>query len=150
MSSFVTSFSKIKPQQSGDFGKSLIRIPRNLIDASKQKKEQAFFRRELVVVRNRDNGNKIVRYVVGDNNEYNLTQESIALDYDARDALGIRRTDGAVSVEVRRASLLDMAWYYWNSDDRAMRIANRLGAISLAVSAKEFVDLISWLVALVQ
>lgn len=136
-------------QNKDDAPKGIVRIPASLIDGSKVDKANKFFRRELVTLVNRENDRRVVRHVVGGNREYDLTPGKAAIDYEARDGLLIRRLDQGVNVEIVRATLLDRWWYYWNSDDPAMRIANRMGLLAFVISLKpEVVDLVVWVAGL--
>jgi hypothetical protein len=127
---------KMVTQNREDAGRNIVRVPRKLIDGNKKDRNK-FFRRELVTLVNKANGKKAYRHVVGDNRDYNLGDSTAAIDYEARDTLGLRRLDESVDVVVRRANLLDRWAYYWNSDDPAMQIANRMAVVALIVSAND-------------
>jgi len=135
--------TKMVSQTYDDASKGIIRVPRMIIDGQKLNKAEKFFRRELVTIVNHENGKRVVRHVVGDNQQYKLVGDSAAIDYEARDTLGIRRLDGPVNVEIVRSTLLDRLAYFWNSEDPAMRIANRITVIALVISLKDFIDLVS-------
>jgi hypothetical protein len=129
--------TKMVSQTKDDAVRGIVRIPASHIDGSKSDPTK-FARRELVTIVNMSNGRRVVRNVVGGNRDYNLVPGQVAIDYEARDALLIRRLDEPVSVEIVRSTLLDRWRYYWNSEDPAMRIANRMGVIIFMMALVSF------------
>lgn len=139
-------------QNESDAPLGVVRVHCGLIDAKKQNRQERFFRREYVTVKNLATGSKVVRKVMGHNHAYDeyykkafnmpFPKEAVALDYEARDALGIRDIRATQELVIYRTTLAERASYYWNSDEPAVRIANRLGAIAIVVSMKDFIDLV--------
>jgi hypothetical protein len=138
MTSLAFQVEKVVGLDKDDSSKGIIRLPKHYIDSSKSDRSK-FHRRELVTILNLSNGRRVVRYVMG-NSRYDLTGAAAALDYDTRDALGVRFEEEACLV-VKRATIKDKWWYYWNSDDPAVRIANRLGGIAILISLKDLYDI---------
>lgn len=150
----VIAVTKIKSLTREDAlpAKGIVRVSAELIDGTKEDRSK-FFRREPVTIKNLRNGKKVVRYVVGANQDYeDLNVGTIALDYEARDALGVRRTSEPVELEVYRAPFLDRWSAYWNSDDAAMRIANRMAVLAVVIAAipvrSDLAEFVRYLVAL--
>lgn len=135
-----------------EYGFKDVRISRFAIDSKKQDAQNRFFRREYVTIKNLATGKWVVRRVYGHNHFYDdlykkehnalFPKNAIALHYDDRDELGIRDLREPVDVVVYRSTLPELLAYYWNHDDPAVRIANRLGAIAILISTKDFVDLV--------
>lgn len=119
------------PPEEGGLG--VIRLYKGHIDGKKQDKAR-FFRKDLVVIRNKANGRKAVRLVVGAGS-CPVPRDGVGLDYDARDELQIPR-DGVADLEIRSASLWDKAVWLWNHPDRAERLMLRFGALITLVSFK--------------
>lgn len=129
--------TKMVSQSKDDARLGIVRIPASLIDGKKADADK-FARRELVAIVNTDNGRRVVRYVVGGNQDYRLEHGQAAIDYEARDALLIRRLDAPVDVVIVRATYLDRLRYFWNSEDPALRIANRMSVIILLMAVVSF------------
>lgn len=128
-------FTKTTPLPPEDGGLGVIRLYKDYIDGKKVDKAK-FFRKDLVVIRNKDNGRKAVRLVVGAGSKCpGITREALGLDYDARDELQIGR-DGVANLEVSAATFADKAMWLWNHPDRAERLMLRLGAFLTLVSFK--------------
>ena len=134
----MKNFSKVVRLDKRDepgFASSIIRLHNRHLDA-KKRDPQRFWRREAVVVKNLDNGQSIVRMVLGSSGVRNLTLNAIAIDYDGMDALGLSQTayqDDQLQIEVRKANDLDVIRYYWNHPDIGYRTAHRIAAISFAM-----------------
>lgn len=117
-----------------DFGLSTIRLFNGHLDGTRTDRNR-FFRKELVVVKNLANGARIVREVAGAG-ELAIGRSWVGLDYNSRDALGVKSgRDHVVDLQVYRASGLDRLRYYWNLENRSERFASRLTILGFAMSA---------------
>ena len=122
-------------KDNADFANGIIRLHNSWIDANKKDKEK-FVRRQAVVITNMDNGNSIVRMVLGSNGIPGLNKSAAVLDYDGIDALGFRYDvyDGAeIRLEVKKASPMDVFLHFWNHPDIGYRTAHQIAVVSLAM-----------------
>lgn len=110
-----------------DCGASIVRVPNRMIDRSKEDPTR-FHRNESVVVVNPRNGHRAVLRVMGTGKGIEgMTATSIAVDYDAKDVLGISR--GEVQLVVRRARGLDIARHHWSHENPVVKHSYRLGVV---------------------
>jgi hypothetical protein len=125
--------------------RSIVRMNTSRIDQARQDKD-AFFRRQPVKLTNPLTGQFIVRMPMGGGGVKGLTKDSIALDYDAIDTLGIRSKfiDGKLeaTVLVSKASTLSVYRYYWGHPDVGYRLAMRLSMVGLVLGILGFLPLI--------
>jgi len=116
--------------------RSIVRLNTRRIDKSRQDKER-FVRRQPVSIFNPHTGQFIVRMPMGGGGLKGLTLNSVALDYDSIESLGVPGTlkDGPISIEliVSKASLFRIYGYYWNHPDIGYKVALRISMISLIV-----------------
>ncbi len=115
---------------------AIVRLHNGRIDAKRQDK-QRFFRREPLVVINPDNGAKIVRYAMGAAGLAGVRRDTIALDYDALDALSIRPKQ-EVAITVRRATLFEVYAWFWNHPDLSVQLSIRLGIAGAVLGVMGF------------
>ena len=82
---FLATTTVLLPKE--DSGAGLARVHSSWIDASKSNQSR-FHRHQAITIR-AENGKTIVCQVMGSASIAGITRRAIALDYDARDALGI-------------------------------------------------------------
>jgi len=134
------SFSDVVKLSREDHGLSICRVFTRHIDSAKTSSGK-FYRKQLVTITNLDNGLSIVREVAGANNRDQkapdgsvktrpIRTESIGLDYDSRDLLGI--TGNEANIEMRVAGRIDRAKFFWYHEDKAVRFATH-GRVELFV-----------------
>ena len=92
-----------------------------------------FFRREAVVIVNNDNGKKIIRYAMGGSNIRGLDRNSVAIDYDGYDGLGVKYSKKAVNVDllIRKAGSLEKYSFFLNHPDLSISLSIRLGLVGV-------------------
>lgn len=137
-----------------------VRVHKAFIDGNKVDRSEKFFRREYVTILNLVNGKKIVRRVYGHNRTYDdlykkehgapFPKEAIALHYDDRDELGIRDLRDPAEVVLYRTTLREKMADFWNSDELAMRIANRTTIVAFLISFKDLKDTVVEVISLFQ
>jgi hypothetical protein len=118
------------------------RLYKGYIDGKKQD-QRRFFRKDLVVIHNLDNGRKVVRLVVGAGSRVSIPKDGVGLDYDAGDELQIGR-EGVANLEVRPATLMDKLVWLWNHPDRAERLMLRFGVAMGVLSLPDLVSIVRW------
>ena len=106
---------------------TIVRLHNSHIDGSRSDK-QRLFRRDPVVITNRTNGAKIIRYAMGNARCAGITKQTVALDYDGRDQLGLKHDDG-IDLEVRRARAFEVTQWFWGHDDLNVRLSTRLAVL---------------------
>lgn len=116
---------------------AIVRLHNSRIDAHRQDKAR-FFRREPLVVINPDTGGKIVRYAMGAAGLAGVRKDTIALDYDALDALGIRPKQ-EVAITVRRATALEVYAWFWRHPDLSVQLSIRLGIAGAVLGVMGFI-----------
>lgn len=132
--STVHVFNKVIRLFEQDAGpsKSIVRLNNSLIDSTRTKKYR-FFRREAVIIQH---GNKqVLRFVMGNPGTIKgLTRDAIAIDYDGFDMLELTYpTSENVSIQVRKASLLEVYRWYWNNPDMYARVSTRVAISGWAI-----------------
>ncbi|WP_256659739.1 hypothetical protein [Pseudomonas sp. LS-2] len=124
MSMQITSVVQLPPADSG-LQNSIVRL-HNLNVDSKRKDRNKFFRREAVLIRNRETGASILRYVMGTPGGISIKKCEAGLDYDAVEVLGVR-FKRQVNLEIKRASAFQVYRWFWKHPDLNVRISIRLG-----------------------
>ncbi|TJY57284.1 hypothetical protein E4T66_17925 [Sinimarinibacterium sp. CAU 1509] len=116
-----------------DAGKGIIRVHNSRIDRKGAGKD-GFRRREpVILINSHDPSCWVVGVVMGAGRSIEgLSRDSVALDYDQRDALGLHRSESE-AIEVRPATHTEVFRYYWNHPDPGMSLATRLGALGVAL-----------------
>lgn len=95
---------------------------------SKKTDHTRFFRREAVLIQNPENGNKVIRYIMGNPGSLSIRKDSVAIDYDAADALGVSFKQ-PVTLMMRRANLWEVIQWLWNHQDYAVQLSTKLGLV---------------------
>lgn len=134
--SFMTETVIELPEQDRGIEKGIVRMNPSRLD-HKRIDKKAFYRRQAVRILNPENGQFIIRMPMGGGGLPGLTKDTIALDYDAVDALGLsgkfRHKPLEVELEVSKADIISIYRYFWNHPDIAYRAALRLGLLGLAL-----------------
>ncbi len=115
------------PQEDCGLQHSIVRFHNGNID-SKRKDRSRFFRREPLIIRNPENGARVLRYAMGNPGTLSIVKKGIAVDYDAVDVLGVR-FNREVKLEVRRASSFEIYRWFWQHPDMGIRLSIRLGVM---------------------
>ena len=109
---------------------SIVRLHNSRIDASRADRDR-FYRRDALAIRNPANGALVVRMAMGAGSGIKgLTRDALALDYDAKEALGVPMT-GNCTLEVRRARPHEVVRHFWSHPDLGYRISMRLAFLSV-------------------
>jgi len=119
------------PHEDSGLQHSIIRMHNLHID-SKRKDRSRFFRREPLVVLNPGNGEKVIRYAMGNPGGLSIKKHEVSLDYDAIATLGVR-FNRDVELVVRRASTLEIMSWFFNYPDLGIRWSMRLGLLGGAL-----------------
>ncbi|EPJ7982423.1 hypothetical protein L4Z68_001430 [Pseudomonas aeruginosa] len=108
---------------------SIIRVHNMHID-SKRSDVGRFFRRDLLMIINPANGEKTLRYAMGNpgGNGLSIKKHEIAVDYDAVATLGVR-FNREVELVVRRATTMEIAAWFYMYPDLGIRWSYRLGIL---------------------
>jgi hypothetical protein len=115
----------------------IVRLNNRNMD-SKRKDPKRFYRREPLVIVNRLDGSKILRYAMGHSGQ-RICKTAIGLDYDAVDALNIRfRQD--VDLEVRRATRWEIWRWFWHHPDQSVQLSIKLGVAGAALGVMGFLS----------
>lgn len=114
---------------------SIVRLNNRCIDSTRRDRTR-FFRREPLVIVNRKDGCKVLRYAMG-NYGLKITKQGIALDYDAVDALNITFNED-VDLEVRRAKRWEVWQWYWNHPDQGVQLSIKLGVTGSVLGVMGF------------
>ena len=116
---------------------SIVRLNNQYID-SKRKNKDKFFRREPVIVTNTENGNSVLRYVMGQSNYLGMTKRAIGLDYDAIDALG-SGFHQEVKFSVRKATILEVYQWLSKHPDLSIQLSIKLGLVGAFLGILGFI-----------
>lgn len=124
----------------GDTGlqQSIVRVHNRHIDARREDKSR-FNRREPVVIINKSNGERVVRYIMGSKGIPGITMASCALDYDALSTLGVRRDDESLNLEIQGANLVDIFSWFWKYPDLGIQLAFKLGILGAVLGLMGFI-----------
>lgn len=116
-----------------DMGKGIMRVHNRRIDRTRSDPAK-FIRRETVKIVNGENPKLwILAQVVGAGHGVKgLEMDTICLDYDNRDALGLREVDH-VNLKVQRASEWDIWRAGWDSPNPLERLNTRLGLLGFVL-----------------
>ncbi|WP_029913693.1 hypothetical protein [Hydrogenovibrio marinus] len=94
-----------------------------------------FKRREPVVIVNQDNGEKIIRYVLGHGSVPGITKESIAVDYDGLASLGFRMKKEGVpqpcNLVVRKLKPFESYMFFTRHPDLGIQMSIKLGLVGV-------------------
>ena len=117
--------------------KSIVRFHSSNMD-SKRVKPDRFYRREALIIKNRETGDSVLRYAMGNPGGISLAKDQIGLDYDGVDALNIRfRQD--VDLEVRRAKTWEIYRWFLNHPDLGIQLSVKLGFVGALLGLMGFV-----------
>lgn len=117
----------LPPRDSGIMT-AMVRVHPSWIDVDR-KDTRRLYRRQPVLLHNRENGFRTLRFAFGAGDIDIQVPTTIAIDYDCRDALGIRGERLSVAIEVLQASYWDVMAYYWGHPDMALQLSTRLGIV---------------------
>ena len=131
----INSVVQLPPEDSG-LQHCIARFHNHNMDAKKQDQSR-FFRREPLIFRNPETGAKVLRYAMGNPGGISITKSSVALDYDAVDALGVA-FKGEVDLEVRRAKRWEVWQWFWFHSDLNVQIAIRVGTVGAVLGILGF------------
>jgi hypothetical protein len=138
-------FNKIVrlPAEDSGLSLSIVRFYNGLIDSKKRDKTK-FFRRQMVVIVNKDNGNKILRYAMG-SASLSIKKQSLAIDYDGLDALALK-AKAECNLKVYKANMFEVITWYYNHTDMNVQLSTRLGLLGAALGVMGFtISLVSFI-----
>lgn len=149
--SIIPTELKVLPLPKTDSGinNQIVRVPNTWIDRKKLDRTK-LFRREPVIVTYQSTGASVLRYVMGvadGQMQIRMGTNSIALDYDAIDSLGLPFfTSDPARITIRRATEFEKYRYFWNHQDLGIQLSIRLGLAGAALGVMGFiVGLLSFL-----
>ncbi|HHH9441253.1 TPA: hypothetical protein ACP32N_003190 [Pseudomonas aeruginosa] len=119
-------FTSVFSLPEADAGQSIVRLGWQHIK-SENKPSGIVSRKKLVKVYNPVNGHFVILYAMGSNQDRPLKKDAVALDYDAKLALGISKEE-FVDLIVGEANLGDREYFHMYTDhDASSRSARALG-----------------------
>lgn len=124
------------PVEDSGLSNAIVRVHNSRIDRCKKDK-QRFFRREPLVIMSPETGAFIVRYAMGGGGVKGVCRNTIALDYDGIDALGIR-FNAPVELLVRRASTIEVYRWFWQHPALSVQLSVRLGVVGAVLGVMGF------------
>lgn len=130
MSRVIFTASSVAALEERDAGQELARLHNVRIDRTRQDASR-LYRREAITIKNPETGEWVLRIALGAGRLIEgLTHDGIALDYDAMEALGVRR-GASCALEVSRAREIDVLRWYWHHADPGLRLSIRLGGMGV-------------------
>lgn len=123
------------PMADSGLQNSIVRLNNRSMDSTRKDRTR-FFRREPLVIVNKADGSKVLRYAMG-NSGLKICKNAIGLDYDAVDALNISFKQ-QVDLEVRRAKCWEIWHWYWNHPDQSVQLSIKLGFAGAALGVMGF------------
>lgn len=100
-------------------------------------------RRQAVELINQDNGLSTMAFVMGGR----VANSAVAIDYDARHALGLKYEDDHCAILVRPAAKYRVVRHYLTHADLGYRLSIQLGLLGAALGGISIIkDLIGWFV----
>lgn len=122
----------------------IARLHNRHIDAKRRDKTR-LFRRDAVCIVNLDTNAQIIRYAMGSAGVKGVCMDSIGLDYDGVDALGIRFKNPS-RLLVRRATQVEILRWFATYPDLSVRLSIQLGLLGAVLGVLGFaIGLISLL-----
>lgn len=89
-----------------------------------------FQRREAVVLVNRDNKQKCIRYIVGAGSMAGITKQTLAIDYDALETLNFKmKKEQGCNIAIRKPRPFEVYLFYMNHPDLSVKLSIRLGVL---------------------
>lgn len=110
---------------------SIVRVHPSRMDATKSDPSR-LFRRQAVQLVNTENGLKTIRFCLGAGALKIAHPNTIAVDYDTKDMLGIS-SERTVKIKVNRAGLWSVLWYFCNHPDMAYRLSTQMAVLGTAL-----------------
>lgn len=136
MSKTFTNIIRLPDVDSG-LHLSIVRFYNGHIDSKKANRNK-FFRLEALTIKNTHNGMKILRYAMG-NSSLPINKNTIAIDYDAIDALGLKYKTPCV-LQVTKATTFEVYQWFWRHPDLIVRTSIKLGLLGAALGVLGFVS----------
>jgi hypothetical protein len=118
------------PDEDSGMDHSIVRVNNRNIDSEKMDTSR-FFRRQPLIIKNKANNRRILRYVMG-HKHLSIKLNEIAIDYDGIDALGISYKT-QVDLVCRKARYHEVIIWFWNHPDLGLSLATRLGVLGLGL-----------------
>lgn len=116
------------PDKDSGVSLSIARLNNIHIDSTKTNSKK-FFRRQALHIKNKKDGQSILRYVMG-HSSLSIKRNQIALDYDGVDALGLTYNEEC-DLAVRKANYLEIIFWYVDHADAGMALSTRLGLLGV-------------------
>jgi hypothetical protein len=115
-------------------GREIVRLYREHIDASRERKEK-FERRQAVVVQHETTKRWVVRHAMGAGGGSYPKRAEVAVDYDTMDHLGVGTADEdeCGPVTVRPARKHEILRYYIHHPDAGLRLATQMAVMSVGL-----------------
>jgi hypothetical protein len=128
---------QLPPEDSG-LGNNIVRLNNSWID-SKKRNRSLYFRRNPVVIKNTENGQKIVRYVMGSPGGFAVRKGELAIDYDGMDMLGVQRGHEC-HLLVKRANIIESLAWLVSHPDLNVSLSIRFALLGAALGMASFVQ----------
>ena len=123
------------PDEDSGLQHSIVRVNNRNIDSEKMDTTR-FFRRQALIIINKKNNKRILRYVMG-HKHLSIKMNEIAIDYDGVDALRIDYKE-EVSLLVRKARYDEVIMWFFNHPDLNISFATRLSILSFVLGIASF------------
>ena len=123
------------PMEDSGLQHCIVRLNNRNMDSTRKDRNR-FFRREPLVIVNKADGSKVLRYAMG-NSGLKICKNAIGLDYDAVDALNVSYKQ-EVDLEVRRAKRWEIWHWYWQHPDQSVQLSIKLGVAGAVLGVMGF------------
>jgi hypothetical protein len=114
---------------------SIVRLNNRNMDSTRSDQAR-FFRREALVIINKTDGSKILRYAMGSAG-IGIRKNSIAIDYDGVDSLNVTFKE-PVDLEIRRARRLEILQWFLRHPDQSVQLSIKLGLAGAVLGVMGF------------
>lgn len=128
---------QLPPEDSG-LSNNIVRLNNNWID-SKKVNRSLYFRRDPVVIKNTENRQTIVRYVMGSPGGFSVKKSELAIDYDGMDALGVQRGQEC-HLLVKRANTIESLAWLLKHPDLNVNLSIRFALLGAVLGLASFVQ----------
>lgn len=137
MANIFERIVQLTPEDSG-LSNNIVRLNNIWID-SKKMNRSVYFRRDPVVIKNTENGQTIVRYVMGSPGGFSVKKSELAIDYDGMDTLGVQRGQEC-HLLVKRANIVERLVWLLKHPDLNVNLSIRLALLSVVLGLLSFVQ----------
>lgn len=122
----------------GNYSNPRVRLNNFHLDKSKTNKDK-FFRREPLIIINKNNGKWVIACCLGSPGIKGLTKDAIGLEYDSADMLGIKFHQEC-NLVIKKAPFLKRLQWYWSHPDQATQLAMQMSIIGTVFGTIAFIQ----------